>query len=84
MVSRGTNVEYLANEFVEINPNTTYTESMLIRYDGTLPSGIITFYAGDYVVYSHHSVPATIEIIRDDAVYYVGDTPYTIARISAT
>ena len=57
---------------------------MLIRYDGTLTSGNITFYAGDYVSYNHHSVPATIEIIRDDAVYSEGATPYTIARISAT
>jgi hypothetical protein len=54
---------------------------MLIRHDGTLTGGNITFYVpGD----AHHSVPFTIEVIRDDALYGRDATPYTISRISAT
>jgi hypothetical protein len=57
---------------------------MLIRYpsDETLTGISISFFVTG--TNDHHSVPATIEVIRDDAVYYEGDTPHTVARISAT
>ena len=82
MLHIGTDTEFLGNSAITISPNTTYTESMLIRHNGTLTGGNITFYVP--ASNSHHTVPFTIEVIRDDAIYSRNANPYTISRISAT